>query len=64
MVFLKFYYNGTMTWGIFDLTIGMEKYILGEILSSGGATLYKNPSDQTVPDQVLPPINLFFTSSI
>ena len=26
----------------------MEKYILGEIFSSGGATLYKNPSDQTV----------------
>ena len=26
----------------------MEKYILGEISSSGGATLYKNPSDQTV----------------
>ena len=27
----------------------MEKYILGEIFSSGGATLYKNSSDQTVP---------------
>ena len=26
----------------------MEKYILDEISSSGGATLYKNPSDQTV----------------
>ena len=26
----------------------MTKYIIGEILSSGGATLYKNPSDQTV----------------
>ena len=26
----------------------IEKYILGEIFSSGGATLYKNPSDQTV----------------
>ena len=24
------------------------KYIIGEIFSSGGATLYKNPSDQTV----------------
>ena len=26
----------------------MEKYTLGKIFSSGGATLYKNPSDQTV----------------
>ena len=26
----------------------MIKYIIGEIFSSGGATLYKNPSDQTV----------------
>ena len=26
----------------------MEKYILGEIFSFGGATLYKNPSDETV----------------
>ena len=26
----------------------MEKYILGEISSSGGATLYKNPFNQTV----------------
>ena len=29
----------------------MTKYIIGEIFSSGGATLYKNPSDQT--DQFL-----------
>ena len=29
----------------------MTKYIvIGEIFSSGGATLYKNPSDQTVSD--------------
>ena len=27
----------------------MSKYIIGEIFSSRGATLYKNPSDQTVP---------------
>ena len=27
----------------------MIKYTFGEIFSSGGATLYKNPSDQTVP---------------
>ena len=26
----------------------MTKFIIGEIFSSGGATLYKNPSDQTV----------------
>ena len=26
----------------------MTKYIIGEIFSSSGATLYKNPSDQTV----------------
>ena len=26
----------------------MTKYIIGEIFSSGGPTLYKNPSDQTV----------------
>ena len=26
----------------------MTKYIIGEIFSSGGANLYKNPSDQTV----------------
>ena len=29
----------------------MTKYIIGEIFSSGGATLYKNPSDQTVYPQ-------------
>ena len=32
----------------------MEKYILGEISSSGGATLYKNPSDQTVTSHFFP----------
>ena len=26
----------------------MTKYIIGDIFNSGGATLYKNPSDQTV----------------
>ena len=36
--------------------IWMTKYIIGEIFSSGGATLYKNPSDQTVPnnEKILP----------
>ena len=28
--------------------IPMTKYIIGEIFNSGRATLYKNPSDQTV----------------
>ena len=39
--------NGTI---ILDNTteLWMTKYIIGEIFSSGGATLYKNPSDQTV----------------
>ena len=32
----------------------MIKYIFGEIFSSGGATLCKNPSDQTVPDLPFP----------
>ena len=26
----------------------MTKYIIGEFFGSGGATLYKNPSDQTM----------------
>ena len=30
----------------------MTKYIISEIFSSGGATLYKNPSDQTVCDRI------------
>ena len=28
--------------------LDMTKYIIGEIFSSGGPTLYTNPSDQTV----------------
>ena len=31
-----------------ELYIPMTKYIIGEIFSSGRATLYKSPSDQTV----------------
>ena len=31
----------------------MIKYTIGEIFSSGGATLYKNPSDQTVSKHTL-----------
>ena len=42
--------NGATIFNILDNTteLWMTKYIIGEILSSGGATLYKNPSDQTV----------------
>ena len=42
--------NGTTIFNILDNTteLWMTKYIIGEIFSSGGATLYKNPSDQTV----------------
>ena len=39
-----------MMFNILDNTteLWMTKYIIREISSSGGATLYKNPSDQTV----------------
>ena len=39
-----------MIFNILDNTteLWMTKYIIGEIFSSGGATLYKKPSDQTV----------------
>ena len=42
--------NGTMIFNILDNTteLWMTKYIIDEIFSSGGATLYKKPSDQTV----------------
>ena len=42
--------NGTIIFNILDNTteLCMTKYIIGEIFSSGGATLYKNPSNQTV----------------
>ena len=42
--------NGTTIFYIADNTteLWMTKYIIGEIFSSGGATLSKNPSDQTV----------------
>ena len=33
---------------ITPLNCADAKYIIGEIFSSGGANLYKNPSDQTV----------------
>ena len=37
--------NGTTIFNILDNT---TEFIIGEIFSSGGATLYKNPSDQTM----------------
>ena len=39
-----------MIFNILDNTteLWMEKYIISGIFSSGGAILYKNPSDQTV----------------
>ena len=42
--------NNTTIFNIFDNTTELwtTKYIIGEIFSSGSATLYKNPSDQTV----------------
>ena len=42
--------NGTMIFNILDNTteLWMTKYIIGEIFSSGRATLYKNLSDQTM----------------
>ena len=48
--FSKFCSYGTIIFNILDNTteLWMTKYIIGEIFSSCGATLYKNPSDQTV----------------
>ena len=43
---------GTLAWTI---ELYMAKYIIGEIFSSGRATLYKNPFDQTVG-----PLKTFF----
>ena len=42
--------NATIIFNILDNTteFWMTNSIIGEIFSSGGATLYKNPSDQTV----------------
>ena len=42
--------NGTTSFNILDNTteLWMTKYTIGEIFSSGGATMYKNHSDQTV----------------
>ena len=56
--------NGTPIFNILDNTteLWMTKYIIGEIFSSGEATLYKNPSNQTVNRlQLRGPKNLMTT---
>ena len=42
-----------MIFNILDNTteLWMTKYIIGEFFSSSGATLYENPSDQTVNNE-------------
>ena len=58
--FSKFCFNGTMIFGTLAWTIElyMTKYIIGEIFSSGRATLYKNPSDQTVKVLTFPSMTM------
>ena len=53
--FSNFCSYSTTTFNILDNTteLYMTKYINGEIFSSGGATLYKNLSDQTVEYYIL-----------
>ena len=48
--FSKFCSYGTTIFNILEnaTELWMTKYIIGEFFSSSGATLYKNPSDQTV----------------
>ena len=48
--FSKFCSYCTTIFNILDNNneLSITKYIIGEFFSSGGATLYKNPSDQTV----------------
>ena len=57
--FSKFCSYGTTIFNILDNTteLWMTKYIIGEFFSSGRATLYKNPSDQTV-DKFFPHKNI------
>ena len=57
---LKFCFIGTMIFGTLAWTIELymtNTYIIGEIFSSGRATLYKNPSDQTECSPPAAPIN-------
>ena len=52
--FLKFCSDDTTIFNILDKTteLWMTKYIIGELFSSGGATLYKKHSDQTVSSAI------------
>ena len=56
--------NGTTIFNILDNTneLWMTKYIIGEIFSSGGATLYKNTSDQTVEKETSFTLNYIQTT--
>ena len=62
--FSKFCFTGTMIFGTLAWTIElyMTKYIIGEIFSSGRATLYKNPSDQTVSVELISGLISFINS--
>ena len=48
--------HDTTIFNILDNTteLWMTKYVIGEFFRSGGATLYKNPSDQTVMSVIFP----------
>ena len=47
-VYVDYYQNNQFYYVKITTELYMIKYTFGEIFSSGGATLYKNPSDQTV----------------
>ena len=51
----KFYSYDTTIFNILDTTteLWMTKYIIGEFFSSDRATLYKNPSEQTVTSGIM-----------
>ena len=60
--FSKFCFNGTMIFGTLAWTIELymtKYYIIGEIFSSSRATLYKNPSDQTVSNYIYLRVTIF-----
>ena len=47
--FIKFRFNGTTIFNILDNTteLWMTRYLIGDLFSSGGETLYNNSPDQT-----------------
>ena len=49
---LLLWHNNFQYFGYYITELWMTKYIIGEFFSSGGATLYKNPSDQTVQNYI------------